>query len=88
MWKEATWNMLRNDNISKHLWSLPHPKIPNSKLNAADYVYWLMDNEHTVKAYHFVNTIMEELNETVNEPGQQRYLLGEIENVGVPRTYR
>ena len=85
LWKELV-ELLLTKKLTLYLMDQPHPKIDAVGHSKLTYVEWLLDNGHAVKAYHIVKPIFDLLNET--EPGRASYLHQEIENVGVPRTYR
>ena len=85
LWVELV-SLLLTPKLTKYLLNQPHPKIDAVGHNNYTYVEWLLDNGHAVKAYHIVKPIFDLLNEP--EPGRVNYLHREIENVGVPRTYR
>ena len=72
--------------VVEYLSNRPHPKIDSDGHNYYTYIMWLLNHGHAIKAWHIVKPLFELLNEP--EPAQAGYLSREIENVGVPRTYR
>ena len=75
------------DAVVAHLSSIPHPKIDDCNLKAIDYVDWLLKNGKSYRAYELVVSTHTLLGEPI-DTARLAYLSKEIENVGVPRTYR
>jgi hypothetical protein len=75
------------ESVITKLESLPHPKLPDSELTAYSYVTWLLTNLHPYKARDIIYPVHSELGEVIDEH-KERCLSRDIENIGVPRTYR
>jgi hypothetical protein len=75
------------ENVVKYLSEMPHPKIDDCSLKAIDYVDWLLKNGRSYRAYELVVATHTLLGEPLDET-KVRQVSREIDNVGVPRTYR
>lgn len=75
------------ERVVETLKAQPHPKLPDSDLTAYSYVTWLLSNLHPYKARDIIYPIHSELGEVIDEH-KERILHREIEDIGVPRTYR
>ena len=75
------------DRVVEELRNTPHPKLCDSDLTCYDYVSWLLSNLHPYKARDIVYAVHSKLGEPIDEH-KEKLLSRDIENIGVPRTYR
>ena len=73
--------------VVAELKSVPHPKLPDTDLTLWNYVDWLLNNGYDDKAMPFIKPLSEIHKEPYDEQQLAR-VERELEDYGVPRTYR